>query len=196
MRMHAHRVGNRVRTDAALADAEQGGPARLPRTRGTQNAAMSKKLHLLFCAAVLAAAGAHADAPPPMTEQELEAEREAIDARYEAQRAACDRLKGRAEDLCRIEAKGERSIARASLEARHAPSPQAQQEVRVARAEAAHALAHARCQALEGRAEARCERQADASLEAAVRHARVEKVEALRAAEARARREAKASRAS
>ena len=132
-------------------------------------------------AAALAVAGstwaAATKAPAPMSEATHEAAQARIAADFKAERKACDRVQGHARDLCRTQAKGRQKTARAELQARYEPSPEADQELKNARAEARYALARVRCDALKGQAEDRCRAEAKGALEAAIRQAKVEKVE-------------------
>jgi len=112
-----------------------------------------------------------------MNEAAYEAAQARIAADFKAERKACDRVQGPARDLCRTQAKGRQQVARAELQARYEPSPEADQELKNARAEAKYALARVRCDALKGNAEDRCRQEAKGALEAAIRQAKVEKVE-------------------
>lgn len=127
---------------------------------------------------VLCTGAALADVPvDALTQEAYEAGKDAIAARYAADRKQCDRVKGQARAVCRAQASGREKVELAKLEARHAPGPEATQDAKVAIAEAKYGVARARCKALDGDAEDMCVKEAKATLEAAVRQARVEKVD-------------------
>lgn len=139
------------------------------------------------CAATLciAAAAASFAVQAGMGEPAYEAALERIEAQQKAARKACGRLKANARDICLAEARGTAKVARAQLEATRAPSPEAEQSVKEARAAADHAVATERCEdARRKQAREGCRRKADAAREAAIRQAKVEKVEALDALKA------------
>jgi hypothetical protein len=135
----------------------------------------------IAAAGALALAGstwaAASKAPAPMDEATYEAARARIAADARAQRRACSRWQGHARDLCRAQARGRETTARAELQARYQPGPEAHQALKNARAEARYALARVRCDELKGKAEDRCREEAKGALEAALRQAKVEKVE-------------------
>jgi hypothetical protein len=137
--------------------------------------------NVMAAAAALVVAGstwaAATKAPAPMSEAAYEASQARIAADFKAEREACDRVRGHARDLCRAQSKGRKNTARAELQARYEPSPEADQQLKNARAEAKYALARVRCDALKGNAEDRCRQEAKGALEAAIRQAKVEKVE-------------------
>ncbi len=137
---------------------------------------------------------AWADAAPPMTEQEHGAARDRIAAQEKAEARACKRLKGNARDICHAQAQGQAKVARARLDAQYAPGPEAEQQVKYARADAEYAIARERCDDARRDARSRCLRQAKEAREALERHAKVEKVQRVRQlAAARAREERKAA---
>lgn len=136
---------------------------------------------LCFAAAgVLAAPANPALGKPaaPMTRQQYEAAKDRIEAQYEADSKLCRSLDGDRRDVCDAQAKGREKAERAQLEARFRPDPETSLQAKIATAEANYEVAKEKCEALKGKAESRCEKQAKAAREAAVRQARVEKVEA------------------
>lgn len=145
---------------------------------------MKWKLHALALLAGLALAGpgfAAGKAPPakpqPMTKQAFEAEKAKIEAEAKADRKLCGGLKGNRKDVCQAEAKGRAEALQAELEARYKPSPEASQKAKNVTAEANYAVAKARCKALKDKAEDRCMKEAKLAREAAIRQAKVEKVQ-------------------
>lgn len=103
-----------------------------------------------------------------MTDAEYKAARDRINADYKAAKAACDKLKGNAEDVCEEEAKGKRNIARAELEHQREPNEKNARAVELAKAKAAYEVAEERCDDLKGEAEDRCEAEARAAYNAEV----------------------------
>lgn len=114
------------------------------------------------------AAAAFAGSSFAMTDAEYKAARDRINADYKAAKAACDKLKGNAEDVCEEEAKGQRNIARAELEHQREPNEKNARAVELAKAKAAYEVAEERCDDLKGEAEDRCEAEARAAYNAEV----------------------------
>lgn len=141
----------------------------------------------------LGSAGALAGADPAMGKEAYEAAQERIEAQAKAQRKACAPLKGNARDVCQVEAKGWEKAAKAQLEAEYQPSPEAEKNAKFARAEADYDIARQRCAALKDRAKDRCLKQAKHDREAAVRLAKVEKVEEMNSLKAKAAAQQKAA---
>lgn len=113
----------------------------------------------------------------PLTPQAYEAAKKRIEAQYRADRRTCGRLKGAPRDICDAQAEGRKDSATARLEARYRRTPDAVEQAKIVTAEANYKVARQKCEALKGRAEDRCIDQAKAAREAAIRQARVEKVE-------------------
>lgn len=158
-----------------------------------QNEAMTKWMLAAACAALGWSAAAHADVAP-LNEAEYEAAKKRIEAQYKADRKTCGRLQGAVKDLCVKQAKGREKADSARLEAHYRPGPESDKEAKIATAEAHYDIAMERCDSLKGKAQSRCEEEAEAALEAAIRQARVEKVEAQREEKARARQAAAKAR--
>ncbi len=114
------------------------------------------------------AAGTFAGSSLALTSAEYDAARDRINADYRTAKAACDKLKGNAEDICEEEAKGKRNIARAELEYQREPTEQNARAVELAKAKAAYEVAEERCDELKGEAEDRCEAEARATYNATV----------------------------
>jgi hypothetical protein len=113
----------------------------------------------------------------PISKQAFEAGRKSIQRQYDADKKACGPLKGQAKDVCQAQAKGRQEAETARLEARYQPSPDKTQEAKEVTAEANFRVAKEKCEALKGDAEDKCLDAAKAAREAAVRQARVEKVD-------------------
>ena len=113
----------------------------------------------------------------PLTRAAFEAGKKSIERQYDADRKACGRLKGQAKDVCQAQAKGRQESETAKLEARYQPSPDKTLEAKQVTADANFKVAKEKCDALKGAAKDRCIDAAKAAREAAVRQARVEKVD-------------------
>lgn len=131
-------------------------------------------------ASVLAAPGnpALAKPPAPMGKQEYEAAKARIAAQLKADAKLCAPLKGDKREVCDAQAEGREKAEKARLEARYKPSPDTVADAKVATAEANYEVARAKCDGLKGKLAKRCEKDAKAAKEAAIRQARVEKVDA------------------
>ena len=114
----------------------------------------------------------------PMSKQQYEAAKARIAAQLKADQKLCASLKGDKREVCDAQAEGREKAEKARLEARYKPSPENTLEAKVATAEANYEVARAKCELLKGKAEKRCEKEAKAAKEAAIRQARVEKVDA------------------
>lgn len=133
---------------------------------------------LLFSAAAVAAAGATTlPKHPPLTKQAYAAQESQIDAQFAANRKLCGSMKGSTRDICEVEAKGRADALKAELQARYQPSPEASFQARSVTAGANFAVAKAKCHAVKGAARDHCMSDAKAAREAALRQAKVEKVQ-------------------
>ncbi|RYF32835.1 MAG: hypothetical protein EOO21_06410, partial [Comamonadaceae bacterium] len=121
----------------------------------------------------------HADASDdPLPQDQLKAARASIEAQHKAARKACGPLKGDREEICLLEAKGKAQVARARLDASQDPTPESEQAAKEVEADADYALAKAKCGASADKARKACIAKARSTREAAVRQAKVEKVQA------------------
>lgn len=132
-------------------------------------------LCLAGCAGLAAAAPARPHAP--MGKEAYEAAKQRIAAEYQADLKLCAGVKGHARDVCKAEAEGKQDATAADLEAQYKPSPEAEQEAKNVTAEANYDVAKVKCDALKGKAEKRCMKEAKAAREAAIRQAKVEKIQ-------------------
>jgi hypothetical protein len=127
----------------------------------------------------LALAGVAAAEPPAMSKNAYEAAKDHIEAQYKADRKFCGGLKDHLQELCQAQARGKADAAKAELEARYDPSPEATLEARRVIAEANYKVDKVECEAKrDDDARDRCIDMAKAAREAAVRQAKVEKVQA------------------
>ena len=132
---------------------------------------------LLGLAAANLAGAAVPKAQPPMTKPAYDAAKNQIDAQYKADGKLCDRLKGQTQKVCEAEAKGRHDALRAELEAKYKPSPDASQKAKNVTADANYDVAKAKCEAFKGGTKDRCMKEAKGAREAAIRQAKVEKVQ-------------------
>jgi hypothetical protein len=145
------------------------------------DSAMNQAVLTLIAGACIAIGSAHAalpkkQPPPPMTQQAYEAAEKKIDADYEADRKLCAGVKPQLRDVCKAEAKGKADAAKAQLEAEYKPTPESIQEAKNAIADANYAVAKEKC-ALDKDTRSRCIKQAKLAREAAIRQAKVEKIQ-------------------
>jgi hypothetical protein len=138
---------------------------------------MKKEFFGAALALCMAGAACAAKAPPPMRKDAYEAARARITAQAKADRRSCEAMKDQARDLCQAQAAGKEKTARAQLEARYRPSAEAVKQAKNVAADANFEVAKVKCEALKGKAEDHCMQDARAARDAAVRQAKVEKVE-------------------
>jgi hypothetical protein len=106
--------------------------------------------------ALLAAAGGQVSAQDRMNTDVYKAERERIQAVYKNAKDTCDKLSGNAEDVCQAQAKADRRIAEADLEAKHKGTAEARAEARMVRADAYYEVAKEKCDDLSGNSKDKC----------------------------------------
>ncbi len=123
------------------------------------------KLHTLNCIALATGLtfGAGAFAADTMTKVELKDAKAKIEADYKAALVPCDSLAGNPKKICTVEAKGNKKVALANLDASNDPTPKHQQQASDAKAEAAYDLAHQKCQEQTGNAKDVCIKEAKAA---------------------------------
>jgi|GEM_PF-5878293 len=124
-------------------------------------------------AASLVVTGARA-----MDRTEYNTARQRMAADTQVRQDKCRALTANARDVCRMEARGFERIARADLEALYRPSEQAHFKARVARADAAYAVAREKCNDLAGQARKVCQKDAKGVQVRAVEDAKVAQVQA------------------
>ena len=139
------------------------------------------KKELLALAAIFCLAGTSAGwaATPKagMSKDVYDAAKDRIEAQFKADKKLCDRAKGHARDVCQAQARGRQEALVAKLDAQYRPSPDATELAKEKTAEANFKVAKEKCEALKGDVEDKCMDEAKAAREAAVRQARVEKVD-------------------
>lgn len=125
---------------------------------------MSKmNVSLLSAAFCLAISGVAHAAPATASKADYVAANADITARYKADKEACKSHSGNARDICMEEAKGREKVARAEYEESYGPSAEHKYEVRMARANAAYAVAKEKCDDFSGNAKDVCRKEAKAA---------------------------------
>ena len=104
---------------------------------------------------------------------EYKAAKEDISAKYKADNAACKAMTGNAKDICIEEAKGREKVAKAEFEANYSPSSKHRYDVRMAKANAAYAVAKDKCDDFSGNAKEVCRKEAKSAYVTAKADAKV-----------------------
>jgi hypothetical protein len=139
----------------------------------------------ILSAALFLAMSAGAMAAATMSKAEYKEAKDALSATYKTEHAACKSLKGNAKDICVEEAKGREKVGKAELEAKYAPSDKHKYDARMAKAEAAYAVAKEKCDDLAGNAKDVCRKEAEAAFVTAKADAKAAEKSADANAEAR-----------
>ena len=126
-----------------------------------------------LAAALGCALGANAIA---MSKDTYKAQQVRIEAEYDAAQARCKPLKGNARDVCNERVRGARDIQQAELEMNFKPTPDNDEKLRVAKAEAVYAVTLQQCKGLDGKsAKEVCRKDAKAVLAGAKVEAKLQK---------------------
>jgi hypothetical protein len=138
-----------------------------------------KRSTLLFAFAAGAALGAaNIAAAQTMTKDARDAAYKSAEAQYKSEKDACGRMSGNAKDICGEEAKGRESIAKADADAAFENTPRKREAARLARADAAYAVAKEKCDDLAGNRKDVCVKEAKAAHVRAKGDANVDRVAA------------------
>ncbi|MFT4173851.1 MAG: hypothetical protein QM639_14905 [Rhodocyclaceae bacterium] len=113
---------------------------------------MKIKPYAMACILAVSAAPFAANAATAHEKQE----RDRIENTYKSARQQCDSLSGNGKDVCQEEAKAQRKIALADLDASVKGTTGARYDAQVARAEAEYAVAKERCDDKAGQAKDEC----------------------------------------
>ena len=132
---------------------------------------------LCLAGAALAAPQAPRAAHARMTKAAYQVEQQRIAAAFRTDQQTCDAVQGNTQAVCEAQAQGKQESALAELEARYQPSAERELKAKTVIAEANYDVARAKCSALQGKARDRCGQQAKLAREAAIRQAKVEKVQ-------------------
>ena len=147
---------------------------------------MNQKLSILPSALLLLAISASVFAAP-MSKVDYNTTKEAISAQYSVDKTACDAYKGNAKDICIEEAKGRENVAKAELEASFSPTEKHRYDVRIAKADAAFAVAKEKCDDAAGNVKDVCRKEATSQHVAAKAEARLNETKSENNAEERKR---------
>lgn len=128
----------------------------------------------LACTALAANAGVHL-LNEPMTRDDVKAQKVRIEEQYDNAQKRCKRVQGTARELCNEQARGERDVQQAQLVMDAEPSADNDEKVRLAKANAAYAVALVKCKDFDGQARAVCRTDAKTTLEEAKNDARLQK---------------------
>jgi hypothetical protein len=120
----------------------------------------------IACLAALACMVA-AQAAPPVTREEMLAQKVRIEQQYDQSHGRCQRVEGHGRELCNQQARGERAIQLAELEMQAHPTVANERKLRLVRAEADYALAMIRCKGILGAARRVCREDAGEVLDKA-----------------------------
>lgn len=108
-----------------------------------------------------------------MSKTDYKAAKEDLSAKYKSEAAACTAMTGNVKDICIQEAKGHEKVAKAELEANDSPSAKHRYDVKLAKADAAYAVAKEKCDDASGNAKDVCRKEAKAAYVAAKADAKV-----------------------
>ena len=133
---------------------------------------MDPRLAGLAAALLLGASGVHA---VPVSKEAYRVQGLRIEAEYDAARTRCKPLEGSAREVCREQARGARDVRQAELALQYQPTPDNDEKLRIARAEAAYAVSLQRCKPLDGSAREVCRQDAREVLADARAEARLQK---------------------
>lgn len=130
-----------------------------------------------IAAAFACAAGtsfAQAPAPVLMSKDEMKANKVRIEEQYDQAQTRCRRVRGHSRELCNEQARGERDIQSAELQLQAGPTPETDQKLRLAKAEAAYSKSLIQCKPLTGSARDVCRKDAKDSFNLAKAEARLQ----------------------
>jgi hypothetical protein len=129
----------------------------------------------IACLAAALACAAAAHAASVMSKDEIKAQQVRIEEQYDHAQARCRRLQGHARELCNEEARAERDIEVAQLAFQANPTPENDQKLRLAKAEAAYATSLVKCKSMDGQARKVCRTDAKLVFEEAKTEAKLQK---------------------
>lgn len=110
-----------------------------------------------------------------MTHAEYAAKKDQISADYKADKAACDKLTGNAQDICVEKAKGKESVAKAELEFSYSGKESDGVKIAEKKADANYAVAKEQCDDRKGNDKDVCVKEAKAAHEKALADAKLNK---------------------
>lgn len=98
-----------------------------------------------------------------MSQADYKATKADIAATLKSDKSSCAKMSGNARDVCTVESKGRASVAQAELEANYSPTDKHWYTARVAKADAAYAVAKEKCDDFAGNAKDVCRKEATAA---------------------------------
>ncbi len=101
--------------------------------------------NILVTATALCVLSCEVATAAPLAKDEYRATRKRIDAEYQAERQNCGERHGNSADLCIARAHGTRDVAKAELEAAYKPGPRTNYDAAIARAQSAYSIAKQEC---------------------------------------------------
>ena len=119
----------------------------------------------LLLATLVACASAYAQTT--MTEDEADARIDRIEATAKAEKEACQKMEGNAEDVCEAEAKAKEKIAKAEVEYQRSGKDGDRRDLQKMKAEGAYEVAKEKCEGFEGDRQSDCKKQAEENYDAA-----------------------------
>lgn len=118
------------------------------------------KLQLIFLAMGLASSACVLAQGLPKAE--YKAGQQVVADDYQAAKVKCDAMSGNAKDICVVDAKAGRKVAKANLEANYQPTEKNHYKARLAKAEGDYDMAKERCSEKAGNAKDVCVKEAKA----------------------------------
>ncbi len=109
-----------------------------------------------------------------MSKDEYKSHKDGIAAESRSAKAACDSFSANAKDVCLAGVKGRDRVAAADLEARYKPGQKNTRDARVARADAAYAVAKEKCDDHAGNVKDVCMKEAKAAQTSAIADAKAQ----------------------
>jgi hypothetical protein len=95
-----------------------------------------------------------------ISEAQYKSAGQSIAARHTNDQAICESMAGNSKDVCQAEANGRESVAKAQLESSYSESGKSLHEVRLAKANAAYAIANEKCDDAAGNIQDVCRKEA------------------------------------
>ncbi len=114
-------------------------------------------------------------APNMMSDGAYKSEKDRIKADHKMDSERCKGFSGNTKDICTAEADGKQKVALAELDARNKNTPQAHEDARIARADAAYAITKEHCDDMAGNKKDNCLQEAKAARDKAKADAKADR---------------------
>ena len=98
-----------------------------------------------------------------ISEAQYKSAGQGIAARHTNEQALCESMAGNSKDVCQAEANGRESVAKAELELSYSESSKTRYDVRMAKANAAYAIANEKCDDAAGNVQDVCRKEAQSA---------------------------------